>query len=78
MTNSGKVLLGVLAGAAAGVITGILVAPASGKETRENISSKTDELLTNLKEFMSREKKEESEKAAKEAAGPTKSSKTTT
>lgn len=59
MTTSGKILLGILSGAAAGVITGILVAPASGKETRENISSKTDELLSNLKEFLNREKEKE-------------------
>lgn len=56
MTNSGKVLLGVLAGAAAGVITGVLIAPASGKETRDNISNKTDELLSNVKEILNRQK----------------------
>ncbi len=56
MSNSGKVLLGVLAGAAAGIITGVLIAPASGKETRDNISSKTDELLTNVKELLNRQK----------------------
>ncbi|MFO7879114.1 MAG: YtxH domain-containing protein [Bacteroidota bacterium] len=78
MSNSGKILLGVLAGAAAGVITGILVAPASGKETRENISSKTDELLSNLKEFMSKEKQKETDQAAKEKAeSRTKGSRTT-
>ncbi|MFP4664636.1 MAG: YtxH domain-containing protein [Bacteroidales bacterium] len=78
MSNSGKILLGVLAGAAAGVITGILVAPASGKETRENISSKTDELLSNLKEFMSKEKQKETDQAAKEKAeSRTKASRTT-
>mgnify|MGYP006295008639 CR=1 FL=1 len=63
MTTNGKILLGILGGAAAGVITGILVAPASGKETRENISSKTDELLTNLKDFLSKEKEKDSKKA---------------
>jgi len=59
MSNSGKVLLGVLAGAAAGVITGILVAPASGKETRENISAKTDDLLSQIKDLLSKTEKEE-------------------
>lgn len=61
MSNSGKILLGILSGVAAGVITGILVAPASGKETRQNISEKTDDLLSNLKEFLSREKAKEAE-----------------
>lgn len=62
MSNSGKVLLGVLAGAAAGVITGVLIAPASGKETRDNITSKTDELLTNVKEILNRQKQQVEEK----------------
>lgn len=56
MSTSGKVLLGVLAGAAAGVITGILIAPTSGKDTRENISSKTDELLDNVKQILKTQK----------------------
>ncbi|MDA3819698.1 MAG: YtxH domain-containing protein [Candidatus Delongbacteria bacterium] len=76
MSNSGKILLGVLAGAAAGVITGILVAPASGKETRENISSKTDELLSNLKDFLNKEKAEESSKTGKKEESSTKTSST--
>lgn len=56
MSTSGKVLLGVLAGAAAGVITGILIAPSSGKDTRDNISSKTDELLDNVKQILKKQK----------------------
>ena len=59
MSNNGKVLLGVLAGAAAGVITGILVAPASGKETRENISAKTDDLLSQVKDLLNKKGKDE-------------------
>ena len=62
MSDSGKVLLGVLAGAAAGVITGVLIAPSSGKDTRENISSKTDELLTNVKEILNKQKQQVEEK----------------
>ncbi|MFW5793198.1 MAG: YtxH domain-containing protein [Bacteroidota bacterium] len=59
MSNSGNVLLGVLVGAAAGVITGILIAPASGKETREKISGKTDDLLTQIKDLLSKTVDEE-------------------
>ncbi|MCF8218591.1 MAG: YtxH domain-containing protein [Bacteroidales bacterium] len=62
MSDSGKVLIGVLAGAAAGIVTGVLLAPASGKDTRENISSKTDELLTNVKEILNKQKEQVEEK----------------
>ncbi|MFW6019209.1 MAG: YtxH domain-containing protein [Bacteroidales bacterium] len=62
MSDSGKVLIGVLAGAAAGVITGVLIAPSSGKDTRENIASKTDELLTNVKEILNKQKQQVEEK----------------
>jgi gas vesicle protein len=37
MTNSQKVFAAVLAGAAAGVITGLLLAPDKGSETRKRI-----------------------------------------
>jgi len=56
MSNGGNVLLGVLAGAAAGVIAGVLIAPASGKETRENLSKQSEELLTNVKDLIDKEK----------------------
>ncbi|MFO8054940.1 MAG: YtxH domain-containing protein [Bacteroidales bacterium] len=68
MSNSGKVLIGVLAGAAAGVITGVLIAPSSGKETRDTIQSKTDELLTNVKEVL-RNQKEKVGETVKKSTG---------
>lgn len=40
--NSGKVVLSVLAGAAIGAVTGILLAPDKGSVTRKNISDKSD------------------------------------
>jgi len=43
MTNTGKTLLTFLTGAAAGAIAGILLAPKSGKETRQLLSSKASE-----------------------------------
>lgn len=44
MSNqSGNVILGTLIGAAVGFAAGILLAPASGKETRENLGEKANE-----------------------------------
>jgi len=56
MSNGGKVLLGVLAGAAAGIVTGVLIAPASGKETRDTITDKSEELLQGVKDLINKEK----------------------
>jgi gas vesicle protein len=44
MNTAGKVMVGVLAGAAAGLITGILIAPDSGRHTREKIAGKARDL----------------------------------
>lgn len=44
MSNqSGNVILGTLIGAAVGFAAGILLAPASGKETRETLGDKANE-----------------------------------
>jgi len=56
MSDGGKILLGMFAGAAAGVIAGILLAPASGKETRDNLVSKSEELLESVKDLIDKEK----------------------
>lgn len=47
--NSGKILLGVLAGVAAGALIGVLLAPDKGEETRKNIIGKGDDLADGLK-----------------------------
>jgi len=52
MSNGVKILLGALAGAAAGIVTGVLLAPASGKDTRDKICEKTEELLESFKELL--------------------------
>jgi gas vesicle protein len=41
--SSGKMLIGILAGAAAGAVLGILFAPDKGCETRRKISEKSHE-----------------------------------
>ena len=51
--SSGKVLLGVLAGVAAGALLGILFAPEKGSTTRRKIVSKGEEYVDDLKEKFS-------------------------
>jgi gas vesicle protein len=51
--SSGKVLLGVLAGVAAGALIGILFAPDTGWNTRKRISKKADAYIDDLKDKFS-------------------------
>ena len=48
--NSGKVLLGLLAGIAAGTLIGLLLAPDKGSVTRNKIKKKADEYADDLNE----------------------------
>lgn len=48
--NSGKIVLGVLAGVAAGALLGILFAPDKGSETRRKIVEKGEDLKDSVKE----------------------------
>ena len=48
--NTGKVLLGVLAGVAAGALIGILFAPAKGSRTRRRILRQGESYVDGLKE----------------------------
>ena len=56
--STGKVLLGLVAGAAAGAVLGILFAPEKGSTTRQQISEKGEDILDSLKtkldEFLSK------------------------
>jgi gas vesicle protein len=47
--DSGKVVLGVLAGLAAGVVVGILIAPDKGSKTRQDLLDKGEGYLGDLK-----------------------------
>ncbi len=66
--SSGKVIAGFLLGAAAGLTVGLLFAPRSGAETRQNIEKKAkdysddaikkvQEKIDDLKGYMGSEKK---------------------
>jgi gas vesicle protein len=46
--TTGKALLGVLAGIAAGAVLGVLFAPAKGVDTRKNIVRKSEDLAHEL------------------------------
>ncbi len=48
--NTGKVLLGVLAGVAAGALVGILFAPAKGSRTRRRILRQGETYVDGLKD----------------------------
>ena len=48
--SSGKVLLALLAGVAAGALLGVLFAPEKGSETRKKISKKGEDYAENLTE----------------------------
>jgi len=47
--STGKVLLGILAGVAAGGLLGILFAPDKGSNTRKKISKKSEDYVDSLK-----------------------------
>jgi gas vesicle protein len=46
--NSGKILIGFLAGAAVGAIVGILLAPDKGEITRQNLADASSKLKEDL------------------------------
>lgn len=48
--STGKILLGVLAGVAAGALLGVLFAPDKGKVTRKKVAMKADEYADGLRE----------------------------
>ena len=50
MNSGSKVLMGIVAGAAAGAVLGLLFAPEPGIETRRKIGEGSKDMATNLKE----------------------------
>jgi gas vesicle protein len=56
MNNTGKILTGIAAGAAAGVVLGVLFAPDKGSETRRKISEKGTGMADNIKDRITKGK----------------------
>ena len=53
MNSGSKVLMGIVAGAAAGAVLGLLFAPEPGVETRRKIGEGSKDMAANLKEKFS-------------------------
>ena len=60
--RSAYITLGILFGAAAGVIAGVLTAPRSGSETREQLRAKAQETKGRAKDQLATQKKIATEK----------------
>jgi gas vesicle protein len=50
MENTGNTITAFIIGVAAGAITGLLLAPETGEETRARISTKAEDLLQDIEE----------------------------
>ena len=58
MKNSGSVLIGIIAAAAAGVIIGMLIAPEKGEELRKTLKDSAGDWAKKINEFMADSKEE--------------------
>ncbi len=58
MNNNVKVILGFTVGAAAGALTGLLMAPQSGKKTRKMISTESDKFKDSVGDMVAETLKE--------------------
>jgi gas vesicle protein len=52
MTRNGKIILGVLAAAAAGAVAGLLLAPDKGSDLRKKISKAADDFAGNITDMI--------------------------
>lgn len=71
MDNTGKVLFAALVGAAAGAIAGVLLAPASGEETRKKLREEGERIkddVTKKVGSLAEEGREKIEEIKKKAA----------
>lgn len=71
MDNTGKVLFAALVGAAAGAIAGVLLAPASGEETRKKLREEGERIKDDVSKkvgSLAEEGREKIEEIKKKAA----------
>ncbi|MAC95248.1 MAG: gas vesicle protein [Flavobacteriales bacterium] len=71
MDNTGKVLFAALVGAAAGAVAGVLLAPASGEETRKKLREEGERIkddVTKKVGSLAEEGREKIEEIKKKAA----------
>lgn len=54
MNKSSKIALGLLGAAAAGLVIGLLIAPEKGKEMRKKIKTKTDDIIDQLGDLITK------------------------
>lgn len=54
MNKSSKIALGLLGAAAAGLIVGLLIAPEKGKDLRKKIKDKTNDLVDQFGDMISK------------------------
>ncbi len=74
MTNTSKIILGLLGAGAVGIAIGLLVAPEKGEDMRKKISDTANDLASKIGDIISAGKGKISEMAgtvAKEAEGMT-------
>lgn len=67
--NAGRMIFGVVIGAAAGALAGILLAPDKGTETRRKLFEKGDNYTRNLKDRFNTLKNNWSKRGSSEYAG---------
>jgi len=56
MKNSGKVLIGILGAAAAGVVIGMILAPQKGKDLRKDITKSAGDVVQKLSDLLTKGK----------------------
>lgn len=57
MDNTGKIITGFLLGSMIGIVTGLLVAPTSGKQARKKIGKKSKRIAKQVAGYIGREEK---------------------
>lgn len=68
MSDTSKVVIAALAGAAVGAVAALLLAPASGKETREKLKNKFSEAKDKMGDMFNKAAEASTKKGKEEAA----------